>query len=286
MKSLYLHIGFGKTGTSSIQSFLSKSKSKLLEFGVLYPSAGLFCDAHHGLADFESERMSAGIELVYCELLKEIEESQAEKIVISSEQFCFVKPGYIERVKELFSGYNVYVVFYVRRQVQLIESTYLQWQKQGRMFEGGIKEFYNAYSHGFDFMLRIQPWADNFGLDNVIVRAYGGQLVGRNTCLDIARVLGIDELLPENSVNENPSLLSDFSKLLNIIDKAADLKGGRQEIVEELLLLTEKFRPFSRFKLIDEALQSEIENFYRVSNYNLAMKFLAAEDAGFFLADG
>lgn len=285
MRSLYLHIGFGKTGTSSIQSFLSKSKSKLLEFGVLYPSAGLFGDAHHGLADFESERMSAEIELVYYELLKEMEESRAEKIIISSEQFCFVRPDYIERVRELFRGYNVYIIFYVRRQVQLIESTYLQWQKQGRKFDGGIKEFYNAYNHGFDFMLRIQPWVNSFGLDNVIVRVYGGQLVGRNTCLDIARVLGIDSLLPEKSVNENPSLLSDFSKLLNIIDKAADLKGCRQEVVEELLLLTERFRPFSRFKLIDETLQSEIENFYRVSNYNLAMRFLAAEDVSFFLVD-
>jgi len=47
MKTVYLHIGLHKTGTSTIQFFLANNREKLAELGYLYPFKQV---AHHNLA--------------------------------------------------------------------------------------------------------------------------------------------------------------------------------------------------------------------------------------------
>lgn len=283
MKTVYLHIGYGKTGTSSVQTFLSKNRTKLAELGLLYPETGLVFDAHHGLAIFQEPEMSAGIQGLYKNLIREIEESPANRVIISSEQFCFIRPPYLEKVKYFFKNHEVRIIFYIRKQSQLIESAFLQWQKEGRNYGKNLEDFYNTNKAGFDFMQRIQPWIDAFGSKNIIVRVYDRRLIGDDTCSDILRILGIENSLPAENTNENLSLLPEFSKLLSIIDGKISHSDQRQAIINELLELTIKFKPLSKSKLTSPSLEAQIAEYYKNSNSELTLKLLQPKESEIFL---
>ncbi len=47
-KNLYLHIGHGKTGSSSLQTFLALNKDNLKEYGIFYPEHVSFSNAEKG----------------------------------------------------------------------------------------------------------------------------------------------------------------------------------------------------------------------------------------------
>lgn len=285
MKTIYLHIGFGKTGTSAVQQFFFSNQEELAELGLLYPATGRTCYAHHGLALYEPVEMPKGVEGLYKTLLEEIASTPANRILISSEQFCFLKRLYIVKIKELLSGYDVKVIFYVRSQLKLIESTFLEWQKAGWKYKNNIEQFYKETKASFDFSVRIQPWIEEFGIDNIIVRVYDYRTIGDNTCLDVMKILGIKLTNKMREVNNraNPSLIPEFSTLISIIDRDEAAKDHRKEIVGELLALSRIFKPASTHKLIGEKLRSEIEGYYKTSNHTFSIQLLKQEDADVFL---
>lgn len=231
MKKLYIHIGFGKTGTTSIQSLMSKRQSELLEHGVLYPSVGQD-GGHHLLAPIGLQNISGDLTDIYTELLKEIDDASVSTIVISSENFAFAQPSFIEDLKKKFQKYSIKIVFYVRDQVPLIESTYLEWQKVGNKYDENIRLFFLEHKLSFDFMIRIDPWAQNFGSENIIARFYDRKLINQNVCVDFFNVIGISGGIVEDKiVEENPSLRPEFSELVRLIDKIGPSKTERNMVI-------------------------------------------------------
>ena len=128
-KKLYIHIGRPKVGSTAIQSFLKTNRKTLLENGILYPAAGERQNASHQLASVllrEAERKQDlnPAESLYRDLIAEIESSAASTCVISSENFYFVQP---KRVAEALEGkYDVKIICYVRRQDEVLVSSYIQ----------------------------------------------------------------------------------------------------------------------------------------------------------------
>ena len=49
MKTIFLHVGTHKTGTTSIQHFLARNRYELQERGFSYPDIHMLEDAHHCL---------------------------------------------------------------------------------------------------------------------------------------------------------------------------------------------------------------------------------------------
>jgi hypothetical protein len=122
-RKIFLHIGFGKTGTTSIQKTLLENRYALLNKGVLYPSTGIVDGAHRGLFPLNHNELDVGI---FSELISEIEKSESEKVVLSSENMSFLNESYVEKISGCFENFDVRVIFYVRNQVSLIESSFLQ----------------------------------------------------------------------------------------------------------------------------------------------------------------
>ena len=75
-KNVYIHIGHSKTGTTSLQKFLSK-ESKSENSNFLYPKTTLINDGHHLLFKSNQETLHT--------LFKEIKDSCKKNIIISSE---------------------------------------------------------------------------------------------------------------------------------------------------------------------------------------------------------
>lgn len=85
-KTIYLHIGIGKTGTSSIQKFLYLNRDKLLDDNTLYPLSGIQNYAHFKLAELGQESFSEETLSLYNDLLEEIKfQKNINKIILSTE---------------------------------------------------------------------------------------------------------------------------------------------------------------------------------------------------------
>lgn len=55
---LILHLGMPKTGSTSIQTFLSKNRKKLLKLGILYPNVNISTNNHNFLSLFLNDQKS------------------------------------------------------------------------------------------------------------------------------------------------------------------------------------------------------------------------------------
>ena len=285
MKTIYIHIGIGKTGTSSVQEFFFNNREEFARQGVYYPLTGIAEYAHHGLALFQSPEMPEGVEALYKNLKREISLSSANSVFISSEQFCFLKKPYVSKVKEMFSEFPVKIIFYVRDQCKLIESTYLEWQKAGLDYKGSIENFYNQEKKAFDFTLRLQFWIEEFGAENIVVRVYDKRIIGDDTCHDVMKLLKLEtnNNITGRNIRSNPSLLPEFSNLLCILDQEKIQLAHRRQIIHELLALSKTFKSASTVRLIPLELREQIKKFYKLSNQAIAKQFLNEEESKILL---
>ena len=147
-KTIYLHIGIGKTGTSAIQKTLFENRESLLNNDIYIPLVGLANNniGHHELAPFEDDVPNTNTIDLYNKLLREIELTSQSKILISSENFCYCKLNFIEFVQQKFNQFNVKIILFLREQVKLVESTYLLWQTQAYDYKYNIRDFFNIAS--------------------------------------------------------------------------------------------------------------------------------------------
>ena len=144
MRTLYIHCGLPKTGTTSIQTSLTSRREELRTIGYSYPSVGLSAvgNAHHNISleilnrpDFAPERGGVG------ELLRDLERvDRPPNVVISSENFvnCIsrIPQGdnrFVEFVRAAMERNDrVRLIFMFRRFARFFESMYLQRMKTGR----------------------------------------------------------------------------------------------------------------------------------------------------------
>ncbi|PWE21731.1 hypothetical protein DF188_05825 [Aliarcobacter skirrowii] len=277
-KTIYLHIGIGKTGTSSIQDMLVRNYDLFLKQDVLVPKSGIkYGMAHHGLANLAEEDFSLETKENYEDLIKEIDESNAKTVIISSELFSYVKPRYIEQIHQYLNKYDVKIVFYVREQVKLFESTYLQWLKVGNKNLKDPISFFHGHKQAWDFNQVIKAWEDIFNVTNIQARLFDKNINNGDICKDFLKFLHLDRIYvdyPKEYANE--SIIPDFTEFIIELDtlKATDFQ--RKEIMNEILLLSNKFKSVSSSKSINNSeFYSNLREYYKDSNSIFASKYLS-----------
>lgn len=181
-KRLYLHIGWTKTGTSSIQHFLYYNRETLIRQGLYYPVAQEWGFAHHLLAyyftyipkhasstlwnrfsDKETFKASVGRHI------DSLTETPFEHIVISSELLRRADPTLLA---ERFSPFEVVVITYLRRQDEWLEATINQNIKMasGSTFELDSREKWHRICRRIlDYYTVLERWAEVFGPGNLRV---------------------------------------------------------------------------------------------------------------------
>ena len=271
---IYLHIGIGKTGTTSIQDYLFSNRFELKEKGILYPEVGLRGTGRHDLAKLDNKRIGEKEQSLYRKLIEEIDSSGCHKIIISSENFAFLKEDYVKEVAWFFKSYDVKLIFYVRNQVPLIQSTFLEWQKVNKNYLETIEKFFTVHHDGFDFLQRVKFYIEAFDKENIITRVFDKRNIGKDVRADFSRLIGIGVDISKANEDSNTSLLTEFSKIVSLIDKAGIDSSGRRLIINGLLAISNKFRPLSTSCLIDTKLKNRIIKRYKKSNNFFADKFL------------
>lgn len=209
MKTLYLHIGQEKTGTTSVQQFLSVNRSQLLkEHGILYPfSDGISSsnERHFNHSCFaaaflpESKRSFVHQSKIACvsdaieNLCKNVElDSKTEKALLSCEHFSsrFGDKEVCQLARSL-NQYHVRIICYVRRQDDYQISRFSEALRSGTYHWLDLTKK-PADLNRMNYLLNLEPWIKYFGVDAVNLRSFDSQSFKRSGLLvDFLDTIGI-----------------------------------------------------------------------------------------------
>lgn len=204
MRKLFLHIGIPKTGSSSIQQYLSDHRDHLAKSGVLFPRSACLQEkdtAHNALAyplmrDYPrlvDRQLRRPIDQVAASLDEEIQSSKANRIIISSEALSHcgkhsARP--IRWLKDNFRAYEVRVIAYVRRPDAWLASAYAQAVKSNVFTTQTISEY--LASRQVTYFRPLHEFANVFGDDNMTVRIFSREHLHRgNVLADFLNLVGL-----------------------------------------------------------------------------------------------
>ncbi|MFV8819723.1 hypothetical protein [Haliea sp. E17] len=224
MKTVYLHIGNFKTGTTAIQRFCHTNREKLEQKGVRYllsarpVGAGV---SHSALPLSLLKKHDEFTPLWYTQdrsfnelcldIRDEISRSKVDKILISSEEFfrfpSLSEPKKVlvrEEISNLFKGYNIRVIMYVREPMSFCKSWYNQVNKSPLPC-GRFSDFVFYLAPALvDPRFNAQFWRELFGSDSLIIRPYTSN--PENHLRSFWQAVGIEMecQLPDNNRKANP----------------------------------------------------------------------------------
>lgn len=226
-KTLILHIGMGKTGTTALQHFFWSNRRALETHDIAYPVYGSVAEAHHLISPHVPPFLKDVWEFkTVAEWAPRLRESGQSRILLSSELMAWALPEVVEAFCENVTEYfNLKIVIYVRRQDNMIMADFNQLVKSGsqkreleRVLERQIKRF--------DYEKLIQPWASCVGPDKIIVRPYekkqfhGGDI--REDFMHHAFGVALSHQFKVSQQDANPRLSSSALKYKLNLNKLMD----------------------------------------------------------------
>ncbi len=169
-QQIVLHIGANKTGSSAIQKALQLNWRQLRDIGFLVPDRELgMTDRVTGEHVFSFQDMFARSDRITLEQkITALRKSDAKVILISAENLS--NAANFQFFKRDLLGTDCKVVFYIRRQDELLTSSWQQWySKSGPEFEAWLILALQKYGH---WQRCIEGWESAAGSGNVVVRIF------------------------------------------------------------------------------------------------------------------
>ena len=317
MKTVYLHIGMPKTGTTSLQKFLFYNREKLLEKGYLYPITGTNITAnqeskgysHNSLVRVLNQATNPKDDWVsqcriWEECKKEINATQAQKVILSAEYFTgpgIYNQDLIAMTKKLLKDYETKIVIYLRRQDEFLKSYYCHLITF--LIRTNIKEFILEWKHMADYYRTLELWENVFGQENIIVKVFEKQqMKDGNLFRDFLAAIHLEpekiDLTSSQEIRENVSNYSGKAiKLINLIDKLLQkipfqVKKDRYEsdLFRRLIFNQTTSKLISSLptnfmgteELLSKPDRINILNEFEESNRWVARKYLGREDGKLF----
>ncbi|NEQ55729.1 MAG: hypothetical protein F6K11_37435 [Leptolyngbya sp. SIO3F4] len=212
-KSIFLHIGLSKTGSSSIQKTLHRSRKLLIQQKIDYVPVGFWGWAHHNLAFQVREDSRFHNELKPSKKFKEslgtwqtlqkyLEASTAESFIISSEGFGSLQFNEIAKIFKHLGGYDTKVVIYVRNQLDMASSNYRQILNT-HDFPLRQHFYHSLENEMYKFNKVVENWASFVGLENIHIRVFENCV--NDVTNDFLKIIGATSLLGKQSAFENVS---------------------------------------------------------------------------------
>lgn len=242
-RTLYLHIGSHKTGTTSIQQFLRSQRRVLRARGIHYPTSDNNLNLGGVLgkpdADMPSPRRIA-------EIMEMLTPRKSPVVIASTEGFSYLASramiaAYHERLAAQFS--DIKIICYLRRQDQLAISHHQEGanaqSKPAVRLHGhrpfALPEQCELQRKYLDYETRIGHWADLFGDDAMIVRVYDRTLLkGGDVLADFLDIVGLSDIYQADAPERNVSMGIIQTKVGHIISDIVSDQHVRQTVLKHL----------------------------------------------------
>lgn len=286
LKTIFLHIGIPKTGSTSIQKMLSDNRGTLRQQGYFYPALGGFAShylayyfgfgAKNKISEFNQQKTRDE----HNSFIKDRIHLQInENIILSSEAFSSIRTkeviSKLAEIKKFFPGYCFVIIVYLRRQDHFIESSFNQRTKTG------YKE-YNIYEYAdtgnFDWYEMLSCYSNVFGKENIHVKPFEKTTFSEHGLYhDFLNNLGITDhnrfIFPDNELNKkfNEEIMSMIGYCPEADSKqiVAFLKNVDKNNTRSHNLLS----PNKRIEILKK---------YESSNRKIALEFLGEPDGQLF----
>ncbi|MCB1701794.1 MAG: hypothetical protein H6985_11000 [Pseudomonadales bacterium] len=172
-KTLFLHVGMGKTGTTALQNFFWLNRRELRRRGISYPKFGMVARAHHLLSPYipPDLRDKWSFKTV-AEWSRRLQKLSTDTILLSSELMAWAGGSDVAKFcDEASKLFDLKVVIYLRRQDDIIMANYNQLVKAG-LQQFDLEWVVEKQLAEFDYKNILEPWAQAVGSDSIIVRPY------------------------------------------------------------------------------------------------------------------
>lgn len=185
---LIVHIGTGKTGSTSIQDSLIANQNWLQGNSVAYfglrfektPDKYFTWqqkDSLHSLNDLESdERLLAQQEMLYVlmESIKKVSRQGIKRAIWSNESIFDTSDFVIPILEKLVeNGIKLNIIVYIRRHDAWLRSAYIQWGIKHKTYLGDLQSFKEwSQNHLPHFASKLAVWLEQKKWSNVSVRNF------------------------------------------------------------------------------------------------------------------
>jgi hypothetical protein len=291
--TIYLHIGHGKTGSSAIQAFCTINHKILLKNGIKYVNPQTFSQPYQTSSGNGAElagMFSNRNEIAIRQMLDSYS-GKGRDILISSELLFSILKN-MSFSFGILNDYNFKIIIYLRRQVELLSSTYNQLVKNHDVTGPIELKYLRNYSK---MLIDCMQYTDK---DHFLVRPYEKtQYVNGNIFSDFLACLNLeltpDFVLPEKIVN--PSLNAkalEFRRIINKtgIDKGSIRKKNRMnKLLADFTISKDGSEVLVSPNLLSRKLIDKINSDYTIFNQEVAHIFLNRDDGRLFfdpLPDG
>lgn len=284
MKTIFVHVGSHKTGTTALQTFFSLNSALLRKKGGVHylntGRGGASPECHHILALALRDQLPPDA----VPFLQEIESSDCSKFLISSE--IFMEYHAAPKLREAFRDYDVQLVLYVRRQDLRTQSEYNFAVKSAKCRFSGIIHDYYLCKQRLDFLNyhhHLEQYRAVFGHDHIWVRVHQPHPSENSIYLEFLEILGIpwsDEFIVACDQRANRSLTLpclEFKRLLNKTPLSYEEDSRLSEELSKLSIQIEQecrknqnlLSPPERFELVRQ---------YQESNRRVAKEYLGLDE--------
>lgn len=254
MRTLFLHIGFHKTGSSSIQLSLQNNKEQLLEYSWEF------------LSDHKSGNSSGCISVhdkytwieykIKPSFYELIDQSTQDNVIISAEHLSFITDeNEIEKLYQYLSSRfdKIVVISFLRRQDKLAKSfkdqaakTVTYKSNPASILCGHSPELLPELTppviEYFDFNQKLILWSKYFQKENILAFNFDDAIKHKvGICCFFSEIIDLPIKLPEVKTNE--SVTHDTSRLWHIYNQLMLTKEELQKLKSnsrEILIKKEK----------------------------------------------
>ena len=297
-KTLLIHIGWHKTATTVIQSYLARHRKQLVRYGVCYPVIEVrsvygrikHCDFYASIVNELSpggKKYDVGpFDELFHRSLKEIRASGCPWAIISDEGFSAPNPGIAQRMARYRDHFDeIKIVAYLRRQDLFLESFYAQIIRQevsraGAPFDKFMQR--PDTRKRLDYAMVLDWWADEFGGESIVVAPFEPHIMVPDPVTHFFHLTGLPaaalDTLPVAATKHNispPREITELYRYMNL--KGADF---HENVLTEYLLESEA--PLTDTKYLSLADRRKILENYREGNEKIARTYLHREDGILF----
>lgn len=275
MKTLYIHIGTPKTGTTSIQNFCGLNREKLKEQGVLYPIMnyhyerksvnrnGYFLTGtikENGTRNKEKEKQVFDNELQYIvDCFKDY-----DTILLSDESIWWAtstrRKGLwkdLEKHSEQHN-YQIKVIVYLRRQDQFMMSRYNQKLKTDfiastQSFDEYFADMNGRFKCVIDYRERIDNIAKSISKENVIVKRFDrNYFYNGDLNQDFLHILGVkvDDSFQQLKETANTGISVQSGEIKRVLNRLKPITMADNNKLIKILKECEEVLPESNTSLM------------------------------------
>jgi len=277
-KTLYLHVGWSKTGTSAIQKAIHLHRHVFLQNGILYPQSIQWNDhSHHNFSLAFNDTSGYSSHLSKNDAIKvfveEFKESGCHSAIISSElsPFYFSDADFKSMVNSEFD--NVKVIFSLRRQSELLLSLYNQLIKDPQVrFSSSIFTLAMNNLPWLNFYQKINQWAEVVQDENIKIFLHDKDIVDKvfqyfNVKLD-SEIIATNE---KTNVSIPNGALKAIQQINNGIDDIPTYVSNRNRVID---MYSQLHKINYNFDLFSAAEQRSLDSHFMNTNNLLAQKYL------------